>query len=551
MSGSNVLRPMTNTPDRNSNIQDKMSQQLVPTLPQTPTKAKRTRDFNTENLNGVLTPPNSIKKKMKLIERTPIESYSSLLPSPTKTPSPQKLVFGKQSIYSRTKALLQKSSTVLTNQSGCLLTRQVQHDKIMHFLNNNIENHQSNSLYITGPPGTGKTAQLDAITKNKFLTIPLSLSNHKDHNRKISNSFEKNNLLNTQYFELPNGKTETVNISTINCIAIKDPTSIFTKIYESFATEEMVLNKTSVKTMADLQKFMESYSNQTTFVIILDEMDKLVRTSISDTHATRIIFELFLLARLPTINFLLIGVANSLDMKDKFLSRLNLRQDLLPSTIVFNPYTSEEMYQIITDKINTVEPCVFNPVAIRFAAKKCSGNTGDLRRLLDVLRHSIEIVELESVASIKRKGLKSINNDDSDTIKKVGMQHIAKVFTTITNVSSTRARIGKINMQQRILLCVLVQRENTDIFQSSCTLDEAFSYYVKLLHRRNIFKPLNRNEFLEMCNTLETCSLINISNGRSSGKTKHIVKLVKTTVDKTEFTEEMNKTEILKNFITI
>ena len=106
-------------------------------------------------------------------------------------------------------------------------------------------------------------------------------------------------------------------------------------------------------------------------------------------------------------------------------------------------------------------------------------------------------------------------------------------------------------MQQRVILCSLVQREKTDIFQSSCTLDDAFSYYVKLLNSKNVFKPMNRNEFLEICNALETCGLVEISTGKSPGKTRHMVKLIKTTVDEKEFTREISKTEILKNFLTL
>ena len=539
-------------------------QMELPPFPETPRKLKRSRNilnspskYDDENDHSPLRSlsDNTIQNRIGTEKRLLRSSTKLQLPSPENSPqkkrqkkiltelSSNKLTFGKQSLYARTKSLLQRSSSVIPNESGALLTREIQCSQILNFLDENIINHKSNSLYITGPPGTGKSAQLELLLKYKFLPIDLNQSHIKTHNP---------NLVNNNYYQPMSlkARTENINVSSINCIAIKEPSQIFQRIYESFVTKEYESQHKTVKTMLHLQQFMQKYSKETTFVIILDEMDKLVRLTTNDTHATRIIFELFMLARLPDINFILIGVANSLDMKDKFLSRLNLRQDLLPKTIVFNPYSAEEMFRIIMDKISTLDDCVFNPMAIKFAVKKCSGNTGDLRRLLDILRHSIEIVELENLMERRKNGKKYIENDDSE-IKKIGLQHIAKVFSSITNSSSTRSRINKINMQQKVILCSLVQREKTDIFQSSCNLDDAFSYYVKLLNNKDVFKPLNRNEFLEVCNALETCGLVEISNGRSTGKTRHVVKLIKTTVDEKEFTQEISKTELLKHFLIL
>ncbi|SMN19411.1 similar to Saccharomyces cerevisiae YJL194W CDC6 Essential ATP-binding protein required for DNA replication [Maudiozyma saulgeensis] len=525
----------------------------LPPFPETPKKLKRSRDIldSFTNFDEVSPIRDPIKNGKKLLRNF---QYPSPENSPEKKKvkinkiSSNRLVFGKQSIYARTKSLLQRSSLITPNETGALLTREYQCSTIMNFLDENIINHKSNSLYITGPPGTGKTAQLESLLKNKFLPIDIN----KSHIKQNYNS----DLVNNNYYQPISLKerTQNVNVSSINCIAIKEPSQIFQRIYESFVTKEFESQNKTIKTMLHLQTFLKNYSKETTFVVILDEMDKLVRLTTNDTHATRIIFELFMLARLPDINFILIGIANSLDMKDKFLSRLNLRQDLLPKTVVFNPYSAEEMFQIIMDKINTLDECIFNPMAIKFAAKKCSGNTGDLRKLLDILRHSIEIVELENLMERRKNGQNSIqnnNNDDDSQIKKIGLQHIAKVFSSITNSSSTRSRISKINMQQKVILCSLVQREKTDIFQSSCNLDDAFSYYVKLLNNKDVFKPMNRNEFLEICNALETCGLVEINSGRSTGKTKHIVKLIKTTVDEKEFTQEISKTELLKNFLIL
>lgn len=473
----------------------------------------------------------------------PSTGFAKQYPKEPITPcaSPIRLVFGMKSMYSRTKALLQRSSGLFTELEGNLPTRKSQHSQILSFLNRSVGGRVSDSLYITGPPGTGKTAQMDAIVKDRFLPTVLSPRGGSLGPASVQG------LQNVSYYELPGGEVETVAVSKINCIAINDPSTIFNKIYTSLVSSPEP--GASVRTMSELQKFLESYSGSTGFLIILDEMDKLVHSNSNDTNSTKTIFELFLLAKLPSVRFTLVGIANSLDMKDRFLSRLNLRQDLLPETLVFHPYTPDEMFEIIMNRLKRVscndEDCVFNPMAIKFAARKCSGSTGDLRKLFDVLKSSIEIVELQVVAS----KLKDRDANTSSHIK-VGLPHVAKVFSQFMNNSSTRSRINKLNMQQRLILCAIVHREKTDIFQTHCSLDDTYDYYVNLLKNKDALTPLKRNEFLETCNALETCGVATIFQGRSTGKTKHAVKLIKSSVDEKEFEEEMSKVEISKRFLT-
>lgn len=507
------------------------------------------KQIASSDASSMMTPPASldnVKKRLFSEDlQTPCKKQQTAPISPP--PSPQKLVFGKNSIYSRTKVLLQRSAGLFTADTGCLPTRGEQYDEIINFLDDNISQGKSSSLYITGPPGTGKTAQLNAIIRNKFLPIVPCENKNNNNNTNITSQLEiLPNLKNQSYYQLKSGEIKSVVAANINCIALSDPSYVFNVIHESFNTTSDNTAK-KVRNMEQLQAYMESLQKKVTFVVVLDEMDKLLYSSQNDTIATKILFELFLLARLPNINFLLIGIANSLDLKDRFLSRLNLRQELLPTTVVFHPYSAEQMYDIVMNRIKTVndvDGCIFNPIAIKFATKKCSGSTGDLRKLFDVLRNSIEIVELEVVKQLKQNGINNLK------IIKVGMPHVAKVFSQINNNVSTRSRIGRLNMQQRIILCALVNRENMDIFHDSCSLDDAYDYYKEFLQRRDsVMKPLKRNEFLEISNNLETCGVVTINHGRSHGKTKHIVKLIKTSLDKKEFEEEISKLDILKRFV--
>ncbi|GAV53236.1 hypothetical protein ZYGR_0AI05200 [Zygosaccharomyces rouxii] len=494
-------------------------------VPQTPKKIK--------SVNPMMVTPESEDKREGNGSNSTCNSISNPFLTP-KSPSalnastPRRLVFGKESIYGKTKALLQRSCGIFTETDGSLVTRKEQFECISRFLDQSILQHKSDSLYITGPPGTGKTAQIDAIVRDRF--SPIALGSKKKH---------APGLVNTSFYGSPSSEqVESVAVSTINCIAINDPSTIFHKIYHSIAEKP---EARSVKTMTDLQQFMESYSSTTTFCVVLDEMDKLVHSSLQDTNSTRMIFELFLLAKLPSIRLVLIGIANSLDMKDRFLSRLNLRQDLMPQTVVFQPYSADQMSDIVMKRLDSLPQCIFNPMAVKYAAKRCSGNTGDLRKLFDVLRSSVEVVELERIANMKTQ--------KDQQLTKVNFQHVAKVFSQFMNHNSTKSRVHTLNMQQRTILCAIVHREKVDIFQTHCSLDDAYDYYVRFLKGKESLSPLRRNEFLEICNALETCGVVNIFQGKSHGKTKHTVRLIRSCVDERELEQEVGKFEILRKII--
>lgn len=497
---------------------------------------------NNENVEGpsIEITTNTLRNPFIVADQQPLEQL-------TPANSPDRLSFGKDSLYSRTKALLQRSAKLQIKPHGVLKTREAQHHKINSFLNKSIEEHRSDSLYVTGPPGTGKTAQLDSIIKTTFHSISLSQE---------SPYSAPNDLVDVSFYETQNTKRwEPVVVSSINCIAIRDPRTIFNRIYSSICRAPHIK---PVKDMDGLRDYMEKFSQELTFVIILDELDKLVQASFNDTVATKTLFELFMMAKLPTIRFVLIGISNSLNLTDRFLSRMSLKQELIPHTVIFQPYTSEQMYDIVMDRVqiatNDDSTCgissvttesIFNPMAVRFAAKRCSGSNGDLRRLFDILRSSIEILELERMS---RSRISTIENDPKT--QKVSLQHVSKAFGKVMSNTSTKSRISKLSLQQRIVLCALVHRQQTDIFMAHCNLEEAHAYYYKFTKSREPSAiPLNRSEFNEICSALESHGLISIFNNKSGRKTKSSVKCIKTSVDSSEFQEEIGKMDILQKYL--
>src|SRR5271163_3331690 len=95
-------------------------------------------------------------------------------------------------------------------------------------------------------------------------------------------------------------------------------------------------------------------------------------------------------ANKPSSKLVLIGIANSLNLPDRFLPRLK-GKSIEPKRLSFNPYTTDEIIQIITTRLQSLDyeaetlP-MMDGKAIQLCARKVSAASGDLRMALDICR---------------------------------------------------------------------------------------------------------------------------------------------------------------------
>lgn len=482
-------------------------------------------------IGGLTTPPASPEKKMKSTIISDVELLDNVRQKNQEL-RPTRLLFGKNPLFTQTKALLQKSSSLNVDEAW-LPTRKEHYERIMSFLDKSIGSSASheNCLYITGPPGSGKTAQMDLIIREKFHELVLGCGNKLPSHEA--------NVLNTSYFECADGNFKSVALTKINCIALKTGSDVYTKIYNEFSSKTLSERKMKAS-LEDVETFIRSKPN-TSFVLILDEMDKLATSGSQYGQATKLIVDLFVLTKSKDINLTLIGIANSLDMKDKFLAHLNIRTDILPDVLGFQPYTCEQMVEIVKSKLSKSHGSleVFQPMAITFAAKKCAGNTGDLRKLVDLLRASVEVLETES-----------LKKDPNVIGARVTIAHVAKVVSTYMNHPSRKTKLTRLNVQQKVVLCCIVNKEKYDLFRGKNTIDEVYDYYTKLLQKSGVMNPLGRSEFYESCNALQTFGVVSIEKKRTKrNRETELTNIIKSLVDDNEFIEEIGKLELLKRLL--
>lgn len=81
---------------------------------------------------------------------------------------------------------------------------------------------------------------------------------------------------------------------------------------------------------------------------MLDEVDQL------DSKNQEVLYAIFEWPALPSSSLVLVGIANSLDLTDRVLPRLQARPYFKPKLLHFPPYSKAEIVQIINHRVKEV-----------------------------------------------------------------------------------------------------------------------------------------------------------------------------------------------------
>ncbi|KAL8954071.1 MAG: hypothetical protein Q9222_000128 [Ikaeria aurantiellina] len=402
-----------------------------------------------------------------------------------------------------------RQSFVRSADPSRLIGRDAERSELKSFIHNGLSRQSGRCLYVSGPPGTGKSALV----------------------REIFQDLEDEPELRIMY---------------INCMSVKSTSDL----HETIINELGESRDAELDPKTGLQSLLASRkrSASPTILLVLDEIDHLMDMDLE------ILYTLFELALGRTSRLMLIGIANALDLTDRFLPRLkakNLRPQLLP----FLPYTAPQVGSVITTKLRALLPegersqtdhvPFVHPTAIQFCSKKVASQTGDLRKAFDIIHRSLTLVENETKQSHQNKSLSPSKSPLSEnpnlsspsksrtlaaslatitplTAPRVTIAHIARVSVAALG-QGTLQRLQKINLQQKAALCALIylekrsrasrQRSLLDTPSKSSaslcpTVRNLYETYCTLCTRDNALHPLTAVEFCDVVGGLETLGLV-------------------------------------------
>jgi len=210
-------------------------------------------------------------------------------------------------------------------------------------------------IYISGTPGTGKTATVREVVSH------------------LDNAVRSDELDDFIFVE-------------INGMKITDPHQSYSLLWEALKGQRV-----SPSQALDLleREFSHPSPRRVPCVVLMDELDQLV------TKNQGVMYNFFNWPGLRHSRLIVLAVANTMDLPERTLSnKISSRLGL--TRITFPGYNHEQLMRIVQSRLEGVPGDIVDADAVQFAARKVAAVSGDARRALDICRRAVELAEADS-----------------------------------------------------------------------------------------------------------------------------------------------------------
>uniref|UniRef100_A0A8C5WMG8 Origin recognition complex subunit 1 n=1 Tax=Leptobrachium leishanense TaxID=445787 RepID=A0A8C5WMG8_9ANUR len=361
--------------------------------------------------------------------RTPTSSRKPSARTPNRTP-------GSRTPHSATPKIPERSQPVRTP-------------------GNILEEARIRCMYISGVPGTGKTATVLEVIRCLQRAVE-----------------EEDSLPPFQFIE-------------INGMKLTDPHQAFVQILKLLTGQKA----TAEHAAALLEKrFSTPASKSETTVLLVDELDLLW------TRKQNVMYSLFDWPTRKQAKLIVLAIANTMDLPERIMmnrvaSRLGLTR------MSFQPYTHKQLQQIITSRLNRVK--AFDDDAIQLVSRKVAALSGDARRCLDICRRATEICEFSS-----KKGESSL----------VKMPHVMEALDEMFSSPYVIAIRSSSVMEQTFLRAVIAEFRRSGLEEA--TFQKVFYQHVALCRIEGM-QPQSLSEAMAVCLRLGASRLLLVESSRN------------------------------------
>ncbi|CRL02301.1 CLUMA_CG015252, isoform A [Clunio marinus] len=403
---------------------------------ETPVKRRSKVTIETENINSDhdkdSSPEDKIKKSGKKAEKyvpiTPqtksISRRKSILKTPTssKTNTPRRSIqfskvveeykYEKKNVKEKCEAadeVLGLSSVRkrlhVSSVPKNLPCREKEFREIYSFLEGNLLDKIGGCIYISGVPGTGKTATTTEVMKA------------------LKEQVEEGNLPDFEFVD-------------INGMRITEPRKAYVEIYRQMTGKTVpweqaynLLNK----------RFSTPSPRLPSTILVVDELDILCN------RRQDVVYNILNWPNLNAARLIVVTIANTMDLPERVLmGRVSSRLGL--TRLTFQPYSHKQLQEIVASRLNGSD--TFNSDAIQLVARKVAALSGDARRALDICRRASEIAESE--ASDKKSAL-------------VSMSHVQQALNEMISCTKVRAIKSCSEMEKLFLQAVCMEVERIGV----------------------------------------------------------------------------------------
>ncbi|KAK3936298.1 P-loop containing nucleoside triphosphate hydrolase protein [Diplogelasinospora grovesii] len=418
----------------------------------TPKRAKTTRDAVT---------PGSRRRRDKSAPGTPsshrtikIKKHLEFTPLATRILSPHHV---QASPYQLARTQLHVASVPTS-----LPCRESEFSLVYSHLEAAITDGSGTCIYISGTPGTGKTATVREVVSHLDAAV-------------------RNDELDDFIFV------------EINGMKITDPHQAYSLLWEALKGQRV-----SPAQALDLleREFSHPSPRRVPCVVLMDELDQLV------TKNQGVMYNFFNWPGLRHSRLIVLAVANTMDLPERTLSnKISSRLGL--TRITFPGYNHEQLMRIVQSRLEGVPGHIVDPDAVQFAARKVAAVSGDARRALDICRRAVELAEADyqthtekTMPATPSKRGRGATEDGTKKKGSSGRVTIETVRRAINEATSNPLQLylRSLPFAARLLLTALLMRtQRSGVAESTFgdVLDEMHRMLKMVITDENSSRPLH------------------------------------------------------------
>ncbi|KAJ7986269.1 hypothetical protein DPEC_G00338190 [Dallia pectoralis] len=332
--------------------------------------------------------------------------------------------------------------------------REQEFQDIYNFVESKVLDGTGGCMYISGVPGTGKTATVHEVI------------------RCLQHASDMDEIPAFRFVE-------------INGMKMTDPHQAYVQILQNLTDQKATADHAA----ALLEKrFSNPAPKRETTVLLVDELDLLW------TRKQNVMYNLFDWPTRRHARLVVLTIANTMDLPERIMinrvaSRLGLTR------MSFQPYSFKQLQQIITSRLNKVK--AFEEDALQLVSRKVAALSGDARRCLDICRRATEICE-HSASQPSSTGL-------------VGMSHVMEALDEMFSSSYITAIRCASVQEQLFLRAVLAEFRRLGLEEA--TFQQVFVQHQALCRVEGL-QPVSVSEGLAVCQRLGACRLLLLEASR-------------------------------------
>ncbi|XP_067893230.1 origin recognition complex subunit 1 [Heterodontus francisci] len=402
--------------------------------------------------------PKTRKSTAKMPVKTPAKMPLSRTPKTPRTPChPTPSIPSRRQLAKKPSSVLEEARARLHVSAvpESLPCREQEFQDIYNFVESKVIDGTGGCMYISGVPGTGKTATVHEVM------------------RCLQHAANQDNLPSFQFIE-------------INGMKLTDPHQSYVQILKLLTGQKATADHAA----ALLEKrFSTPAPKRETTVLLVDELDLLW------TRKQNVMYNLFDWPTRKQTKLVVLAVANTMDLPERIMmnrvaSRLGLTR------MSFQPYTYKQLQQIISSRLNRLK--AFEDDAIQLVGRKVAALSGDARRALDICRRAAEICEYST--------------DQKAATALVGMPHVVQALDEMFSSPYITAIRNASAQEQVFMRAVLAEFQRLGLEEA--TFQQIYQQHIGICRIEGL-QPPTMSETMLVCTRLGACRLLLVESSKN------------------------------------